>query len=337
MIIKKITIKEYKKPFTTKIFLGKELFSFRKGWYIKIYSEDSFGIGEAAPIPNMSLENHMEAGYALEGFLISLEKIDYDVSLEELLLLSNVHSYKAPSVKFAIQAAVFDLYSKSNQQSIAQYFNKDSLDKINLNAIYHDNSTIKKDASNILKIKIKDTNIFKIRENLDEILNHFSANVKLRLDFNGRLDLSRSIRLCKELKDYNIDYIEQPTIKLDDLYELRMISDIPIAVDESLTDYQSLENILNKGAADVLIIKPTLMGGVEDIKKIIESGNKEGLRTILTSSFETNIAQVFILHLIASLRIIEHCGILNINLYNETALEITKDYCRVPQNRGLGL
>ena len=57
----------------------------------------------------MSLENHMEAGYALEGFLISLEKIDYDVSLEELLLLSNVHSYKAPSVKFAIQAAVFDL------------------------------------------------------------------------------------------------------------------------------------------------------------------------------------------------------------------------------------
>ena len=47
----------------------------------------------------------------------------------------------------------------------------------------------------------------------DDILNHFPSHIKLRLDFNGRLDLSRSIRLCKELKSYNIDYIEQPAMK----------------------------------------------------------------------------------------------------------------------------
>ena len=113
MIIKKITIQEYKNPFISKTFLGKESFSFRKGWYIKICSEDYFGIGEAAPVPNISLENHIETGYALEGFMVALEGIDYDISIEELLLLSNVHGYKVPSVKFAIQSAVFDLYSKS--------------------------------------------------------------------------------------------------------------------------------------------------------------------------------------------------------------------------------
>ena len=337
MIIKKITIEEYKKPFISKTFLGKNIFSHRKGWYIKIYSDEFFGIGESAPIPGLSLENHIEAGYALEGFIIALEKIDYDVSIEELLLLSDVHSYKAPSVKLAIQTAIFDLYSKYDQKSIANYFNKNSLNKINLNAIYHGASKIKNKDTNILKVKIQDGNIFKIRENLDNILNHFPSNIKLRLDFNGRLDLSRSIRLCKELKNYNIDYIEQPTLKLDDLYELRMISGIPIAVDELLTNYESLDNILQAGAADVLIIKPTLTGGVEDIKNIIETANKENLRVILTSSFETNIAQTFILHLIASLRIVEHCGILNINLYDEKTPEIKKDYCKVPQNNGLGL
>jgi len=313
------------------------MFSFRKGWYIKIYSENFFGIGESAPIPGISLENHIEAENALEGFIIALEKIDYDVSIEELLLLSDVHSYKAPSVKFAIQTAVFDLHSQYNQKSIANYFNKNSLDRINLNAIYNSNSKIKSEDTNILKIKIQDTNIFKIRESLDEILNHFSGHVKLRLDFNGRLDLSSSVHLCKELKNYNIDYIEQPTGKLDDLYALRMASDIPIAVDESLTDYESLESILQTEAADVLIIKPTLSGGVEDIKNIIKIANKERLRTILTSSFETSIAQTFILHLIASLKIVEHCGILNVDLYDEKTPKIKKDYCKVPQNSGLGL
>ena len=92
------------------------------------------------------------------------------------------------------------------------------------------------------RLKLKIYNNF---TNLDDILNHFPSHIKLRLDFNGRLDLSRSIRLCKELKSYNIDYIEQPAMKLNDLYELRMISDIPIAVDESLTNCESLDNILH--------------------------------------------------------------------------------------------
>ena len=70
MIIKKITIEEYKKPFIAKTFLGKDIFSHRKGWYIKIHSDKIFGIGESAPIPGISLENHAEAGYALEGFII---------------------------------------------------------------------------------------------------------------------------------------------------------------------------------------------------------------------------------------------------------------------------
>ena len=116
-----------------------------------------------------------------------------------------------------------------------------------------------------------------------------------------------------------------------------MISYIPIEFYESLNNYESFNNILQAGASDVLIIKPTLTGGVEDIKNIIETANKENLRVILTSSFETNIAQTFILHLIASLRIDEHCGILNINLYDEKTPEIKKDYCKVPQNNGLGL
>ena len=337
MIIKKITIEEYKKLFIAKTFLGKDIFSHRKGWYIKIHSDKIFGIGESAPIPGISLENHAEAGYALEGFIIALEKIDYDVSIEELLLLSDVHSYNAPSVKLAIQTAIFDLFSKYDQKPIAKYLNRKSLNKINLNAIYHVASKIKNEDSNILKVKVQDNNIFTIRKNLDNILSSFPSQTKLRLDFNGRLDLTRSIRLCKELKDYSIDYIEQPTIKLDDLYELRMISDIPIAVDESLTNYESLDNILQAGAADVLIIKPTLTGGIEDVKNIVETANKESLRVILTSSFETNIAQTFILHLIASLGIVEHCGILNVNLYNEEMPQIKKDYCKVPQNSGLGL
>ena len=336
MIIKKITIEEYKQPFTSKTFLGKELFSFRKGWYIKIYNEDSFGIGEAAPIPNISVENHNEVGYALEGFSIALEGIDYKISMEELLLLSDVHGYKKPSVKFAIQSAIFDLYSKSHNQTISKYLNKESLELINLNNIYNKKSTIRSKDTNILKIKINSTNLFEIRDKIDRILSNFPNNIKLRLDFNGGLDLTKAIRVCKELSSYNIDYLEQPTIKNNDLYELRMISDIPIAVDESLTDPQSLNDIIKEGAADVLVIKPTLTGGLEDIKKLLHIAKIEGLRSIFTSSFETHISQLFILHLIASLKISEHCGLFNIDLFNDKLPKIIKDQCKVPQSKGIG-
>ena len=114
-----------------------------------------------------------------------------------------------------------------------------------------------------------------------------------------------------------------------------MNSPIPIAIDESLTDYDSAEKIIQESAADVLIIKPTLSGGYDDIDKIVNLCQREKIRWIMTSSFETEVAQNSILHLIASYNSKEYCGLFNIKLFsNEVYPDIEGSKCIVTQNKG---
>ncbi len=96
-----------------------------------------------------------------------------------------------------------------------------------------------------------------------------------------------------------------------------MTTSIPIALDESVTDYDSVANIIQLGAADVLIIKPTIIGSFKQISKIVHLAKKEKIRVVVTSSFETSVAQVYILNLISALEISEYCGVCNVQLFND--------------------
>ena len=333
MKINQFIVKPYSIPFTNPLRTSGHTYTHRDGIWLCIKWEDYSGWGEAAPLVGFSKELLQEVHYTLEGFHQAIDGEIIDT--EEMLFLIEAHTEGNPSARFALETAFYDLLAKHSDQSISTYLNPNAFTEISVNGIASMHTP--EDGFHVLKVKVGFRNLFDEMEHLDLLRSSYGENILFRLDVNGAFDLPKAIRFCKEMEVFNIDYIEQPTLKLDDLYELRMISDIAIAVDESLTNYESLDNILQAGAADVLIIKPTLTGGVEDIKNIIETANKENLRVILTSSFETNIAQTFILHLIASLRIVEHCGIFNVNLYDEATPEVKKDYCKVPQNNGLGL
>ena len=332
MKLTSIRIIEYKNRFLTETILGSLKSNSRSGWYLKIYANELCGIGEASPIPGISLETHQEVGYALNGFKLALEGIDYAIELEELLLLSEVHGFNMPSVQFAIQSAAYDLFSKSKNKTVAKYLNGEALNSININSIYHKNSTISNSETKVLKVKITEKNIFNIRERVDSIIEAYPPTVKLRLDFNGALDLVKAVRVCRELENYNIDYIEQPLpIKSNqDLYDLRMSTDIPIALDESVSDYKSVLEIIKESYADVLIIKPTMTGSFNNIKKIVDLSKDEGLKSIITSSFETSIAQFYIANLIAALKISDYCGVFNVHLFdNDRFPAINKGECLI--------
>ena len=77
------------------------------------------------------------------------------------------------------------------------------------------------------------------------------------------MDLNRSIRFCKMLEGKPIDYIEQ-TIEskhLEDIQELAFHTEILIAVDESVTDIDSVHRFLEYQCADVFVLKPMTIGG----------------------------------------------------------------------------
>ena len=169
----------------------------------------------------------------------------------------------------------------------------------------------------------------------------FGEDVLFRLDANGAFDLPQAIRFCKEMEAFNIDYIEQPlpADELVDLAELSYHTEIPIAVDESLTDYSSAEKIIENQATDVFVIKPMVSGGFTESKKIINLAKEENIRIVITSSLETNIGRMACLHLAAANEITESCGFSTAALLNEDTIApiIKNGLIQIPDIPGVGL
>ena len=331
--ISKVEIKEYSKKFNVKTNLSSEKHSTRKGFYLKIYGGDIYGIGESAPIPGVSSESLESVGYALQGFKLAVEDLNYNINIEELLLLSRVHGDGLPSVIFCLESAIYDLFSKLTQNPMAHLLNPSYLPQININCIDSKFCTIEKKIANVIKIKINSSHPDVVKNKIEEVLKTCKSSVKIRLDFNGILNFSEAKKIFHVIRNYNIDYVEQPFApkNLKDITRLREITEVKIALDESVNDFFSIKNVVEKKIVDTIIIKPTLIGGFNDIKKINEYCKKNNVRIILTSSFETEIAQNYIIHLISALEIKEYCGVANIELFSKSHHKRDDDKITLPK------
>ena len=116
MIIKDISLKANQYQMINNLKTTNFTHNIRDSWILKIADNEGFvGYGEASPLPSFNIESFEEAGYCLEGFKLALSNINDDISLDELIILSNVHSLNAPSANFAIQTALYDLLSKKKK------------------------------------------------------------------------------------------------------------------------------------------------------------------------------------------------------------------------------
>ena len=176
-----------------------------------------------------------------------------------------------------------------------------------------------------MKVKLGFRNLFDEIKNMESLTQSYGENVQFRLDLNAALDLPRAIRFCKEMEQFNVDYVEQPIAadNLEDLAELSYHTTIPIAVDESLMDINSAEQIIEMQAADVFIIKPMVSGGFTECRKIIELAKLENIRSIITTSLETSVGQAACLHIASANEISEACGLATGSLLSEDSLQIS--------------
>ena len=310
----------------------------RSGWYVKIYYKNLIGIGEISPLKDFIIDYNQSINKKINLILEKIEKIKNNLDLDSYLLILNENTQNYPSINFGFETAIYDLISKIENVSLSKYLNSNALENIYFNTVYDiNNKNIK--PNKIIKLKMSLKSIDKSIKIIDKIFEK-NSDTKLRLDFNGTLDLSSAIIWIKKLSGYNVDYIEQPLAFncLDDLCELRLESDISIAVDESLTDINSAYNIINKKAADVFIIKPMLSGGYFKSKTIYNLAKKENIRSIITTTLESKVGFLANLHIASALEIDEYCGLSTWSLYdNKPPAKIKNNAFDIPITPGLGL
>ena len=337
MIINQFIVTPYSVPFIKPLQTAGTTYTHREGVWLNLKWENLSGWGEAAPLEGFSNESLREVHYALEGFHQAIDGESFDI--EELLSLTQVHTQGNPSAQFAIETAVYDLLSQDNGRSIAVYLNPNAHTKIAVNGIT--GIHMPEDRLKLMKVKVGFRNIFDEIEHMVILTKSFGENTLFRLDANGAFDLPQAIRFCKEMEAFNIDYIEQPlpAEELVDLAELSYHTEIPIAVDESLTDLNSAEKIINEQAVDVFIIKPMVSGGFTDCEKIINLARVENIRTVITTSLESVVGRTACLHLAAAYEITEACGLATAGFLNEEDQNplIENGVIKLSNNPGLGI
>ncbi|MDP4803759.1 MAG: o-succinylbenzoate synthase [Candidatus Nanopelagicales bacterium] len=109
---------------------------------------------------------------------------------------------------------------------------------------------------------------------------------KIRIDVNAGWSVSQAIEQLRTLAQFGIEYVEQPCATIAELRELRSQIDVPIAADESIRLADDPSRIAVAECADVAVLKPTTLGGVERTLAIAEKLN---VPVVISGSLDSSV------------------------------------------------
>src|SRR5207245_6251630 len=132
-------------------------------------------------------------------------------------------------------------------------------------------------------VKLKALPIHEEVERVAAVREAIGPAIHLRLDANEAWNLEEAIAFLSQCVPYNIQYVEQP-LKAHDLAGMRALRQavpIPIAADEALHSLESACLVLASEAADLLVSKPQLAGGLRVGQRIIQSPTEQAVRSYI--------------------------------------------------------
>jgi len=284
-----------KKPFTT----SKSTIIERKGFIIRIKNQYGLeGIGDSCPFPDFGSESFEEAESTIKKLKLNL-KIDFN-NFQESLNSDLADFEKTPALRHGIEQAVLNLICKEKLTTINSLLKIKLKNEIEVNAAIGFNSVaestmIAREFINqefkTLKIKCGRDDFNEELECLKGIRNETGDEIKLRIDVNGKWNINQAIHNLKAMESLELEYAEQPVSNLTEMKELKKNCQILIAADESVRTKDDAKKIINEKAADVLILKPMMIGGLLPTLEIIDLAQKNKVECVVTSSFESAIGR----------------------------------------------
>lgn len=114
---------------------------------------------------------------------------------------------------------------------------------------------------------------------------------RLRLDANGAWDVDTAAVHLAKLSRYDLEYVEQPCARVEELAELRRRlararTEVRIAADESIRRSGDPERVVALEAADIAVLKVQPLGGVRACLNLAE---RLGLPVVVSSALESSV------------------------------------------------
>ena len=286
------------------------VYTTRRSWFVTLTDENGRqGVGECAPLPNLSCDDLPDYGKKLEEILN--ESIPYLDDLSSLTShLSPLKEY--PSMLFGIETALLNLKTGSSMLFDTPFGQGEEGIPINglvwMGSFDEMQQRIEQKLAqgfHCVKLKIGAIDFNAELELLKKIRSRYSRQeIELRVDANGAFSLDEALQKLEQLSLYDIHSIEQP-IRQQQWSDMAMLcreSPIPIALDEELigvNDSFTKTQMLDIIKPAYIILKPSLHGGISGTQEWISLARNRGIGSWITSALESNVGLNAIAHLTA--------------------------------------
>lgn len=110
-------------------------------------------------------------------------------------------------------------------------------------------------------------------------------DAKLRVDANGGWSLDEARSAIAQLKPFELEYVEQPCARVEDLARLRGLG-LAIVADESIRRAEDPYEVARLEAADAIVLKVQPLGGV---RQCLALAKELRLPVVVSSAVETSI------------------------------------------------
>ncbi|MDA8055536.1 MAG: dipeptide epimerase [Thermoplasmatales archaeon] len=266
------------------------------GTILELDSGNESGFGEGSTIQEITGEVPAAVYETVLQILKQLKGNRY-LGVEEFLEDVYKSVYSSPTAKNAVDMAVHDLITKSIGIHLTNFLGgglksiPTSL-TIGLGSVEESLRSLdelKKIKTRIVKVKVgKDAglDIKRIRA----ISEHLDGR-DFYVDANQGYKLRDAYRVAQVLRDTGALFFEQPMDKhnLQDLRLLRRQSDIPIMLDESISEPFDVVNAILNESADLINVKLTKSGGIRKAFKTLVTAQSYGIDAMVGCMVESKL------------------------------------------------
>nr|WP_320058238.1 o-succinylbenzoate synthase [uncultured Bacteroides sp.] len=283
---------DFKQPAGT----SRGIYKSRKVWYIHLSSSKHprrAGIGECAPLPNLSCDDLPNYEEILAQTCRQLEK-------DGILDKDSLRNY--PSILFGLETALRH-YEAGNWALWDTPFSRGEAGiPINgliwmgdFNKMFSQIEQKMQSGFRCIKLKIGAINFEEELSLIRHIRSHFSAKeIELRVDANGAFSPADALEKLKRLSELDLHSIEQPIRagQWEEMAKLTAVTPLPIALDEELIGCNTIidkQELLTAIQPQYIILKPSLHGGICGCEEWIREVEKRNIGWWVTSALESNI------------------------------------------------
>lgn len=182
------------------------------------------------------------------------------------------------------------------------------------------------------------------RERVEAVRGAVGSQMKLRIDANQQYDAETSLRLCRLVKQFDLQLFEQPAPKDDlaGLAKVRREGGIPVMADESISDHPSLLAVIKADAADFVKFGIMQAGGIVPAMRMLATAEAAGLKVVIGHGFGLDPSTLAEVMLTCTSRNVlpglECVGPLKVtDTVATTRLDISSGTVRLPDGPGLGI